>query len=383
MRILYHHRTLGDGAEGIHVAAMVNAFRGLGHQVEVTALIGEQTNVSTPRTRGLTLVTKRLPRPAYELMELGYSAFGYRWLNGQMSRWTPDFVYERYTLFNLGGVAASRRRGVPLVLEVNAPLAHERAAFEKLALRRLARRCERYVCANADHVFVVSTPLKEYLVDLGAPEERITVLPNGVDVDRFRPDPAARSRVRQQLGIPNDAVVAGFCGILRPWHGVDLLLRAARGIPDLHVLIVGDGPSRPDLERVARDLGLPHVTITGRVAHDAIPGYLSAFDIGVSPRATFYASPMKIPEYMATGSAVIGPRMPNIADLVEDGRTGRLFEPEKAESLHEVLRRLAGDEALRKEIGRRGLEHVTQSRTWQTNASEVLRRLAERQVVRS
>jgi glycosyltransferase involved in cell wall biosynthesis len=376
MKILYHHRTLGDGAEGIHVAAMVDAFRALGHDVEVTALIGEKTNVSTPRTRALGTVTKRLPRPAYELMELGYSAVGYRWLNGQIRRWSPDFVYERYTLFNLAGVGAARRSQVPLVLEVNAPLAHERAAFERLALKRLARRCEAYVCANADHVIVVSTPLKEYLVDIGVVEQRITVLPNGVDTERFKPDAAARTAVRAQLGIPEDAVVAGFCGILRPWHGIDLLLEAARGIPDLHVLIVGDGPSRPDLEKLTQELKLPHVTITGRVAHDRIPAYLNAFDIGVSPRATFYASPMKIPEYMATGAAVIGPRMANIADLVDDGITGLLVKPESVDALHDGLQTLVEDAEYRRALGRRGRAHVARARTWEANAREVLQRVA-------
>ena len=202
------------------------------------------------------------------------------------------------------------------------------------------------------------------------------MLPNGVDTARFRPDATARARVRKELGIRDETIVVGFCGILRPWHGVDLLLKAAAGIPNMHVLIVGDGPSRPDLERVTRELKLLHVTITGRVPHSEIPSYLNAFDIGVSPRATFYASPMKIPEYMATGSAVVGPRMPNITDLVDDEKTGLLFEPEKVDALHDVLRRLAEERGLRQTIASVGLMHVTESRTWRANAEAVLRRVA-------
>src|SRR5438034_7077207 len=119
MKILYHHRTLGDGAEGIHVSSMVEAFRGLGHEVRVASLIGETTNSSTPRTRFLGFLSRCAPRSAYEAMELAYSVIGYRMLVSQIRRWKPDLIYERYTLFNLAGLAAAKRSLIPLVLEVN------------------------------------------------------------------------------------------------------------------------------------------------------------------------------------------------------------------------------------------------------------------------
>lgn len=377
MRILYHHRTLGDGAEGIHVSAMVEAFRGLGHDVEVAAIIGEETNVPTSRTRTLGALTRWVPRPVYEVMELGYSFAGCRMLRRHIRRWKPGFLYERYMLFNVAGLLATRWADIPLVLEVNAPLAYERAAYERLFLKRLAQRCEQFICSRASLVIVVSTPLKDYLVEQGVSPEQVVVLPNGTEPERFRPDRQACQDIRARCKISPESVVIGFSGILRPWHGIELLietmayLRRTRGKG--HLLIVGDGPCRVSLEQLVDSQGLRNVvTFTGRVPHREIPRYLAAFDIGVSPRATFYASPMKIPEYMATGMAVLAPRMPNIEDLITDGSNGVLFQPEDADDLAGAIDGLIHDTEQRHLLGQRARASILGGRTWQHNAARVL-----------
>jgi glycosyltransferase involved in cell wall biosynthesis len=385
MKILYHHRTLADGAEGIHVSAMVDAFQRLGHEVKVAALIGEQTHISTPCTQVLEYLTRRSPRLAYETMEIGYNLLGYRMLMHHIRRWNPDVVYERYTLFNTAGLAATRRTGLPLVLEINSPLAYERATYEQLALQRIAHGFERFVCSRADVPIVVSTPLKNYLVAQGVPQGRLTVVPNGADPEVFHPSMAARQAVRAQLGIPPDSVVVGFVGILRPWHGVELLVEAVARIKatreSLHVLIVGDGPSRPHLEQLTASRGLQDlVTFTGRVPHREIPRYVAAFDIAVSPRATFYASPMKVPEYMAAGVVVLAPRMVNLEDLLTEGVDGILFEPENIDDMAAQLDSLRHDPDQRRQLGRGARATVLASHTWQQNAEQILKLVSNRRV---
>jgi len=376
MKILYHHRTLGDGAEGVHVASMIRAFRRLGHTVRVVSLIGDTTNVTTTKTRHLGRLVRWTPRAAYEAIEAGYSIAGHCLLTAQIRRWRPDLVYERHALFNLAGVTAARRAGVPIVVEVNAPLAWERAHHEHLAFRRLANRAEHLTWRLADRIAVVSTPLKRYVSATGVAPDRIAVVPNGADPSVFRPDAAARAVLRAQLGLPPDRIVIGFVGILRPWHGVELLLDAFARLGDrsnAHLLIVGDGPSRPAFEAMAATMGLrDRVTVTGRVAHDDVARYLSTFDVAVSPRATFYASPMKVPEYMATGLAVAAPRTPNLRDLIADGDTGVLFEADDAASLAATLGSLVGDRALRARLGARARQAVITGRTWDHNAIRVL-----------
>ena len=395
MNILYHHRTLGDGAEGIHIASMVQAFRELGHTVNVAAVIGEETNVPTTRTRLLGYLTRPLPRAAYEAMELGYSIAGHRMLSQHIKRWAPDFIYERYALFNFAGIMTARQAGIPLVLEVNAPLAYERAAYERLSLRRIARRCEQIACQRADLVAVVSTPLKQYLIDQGVAAEQIIVLPNGVEPHVFQPDAEARQTVRARLGIPDQALVIGFAGILRPWHGVELLIEALAQIQKQiknqsgqsglgalhmpHVIIVGDGPSQAQLEQQSQANGLQQlITFVGRVPHADIPAYLAATDIGVSSRAAFYASPMKILEYMACGLAVVAPRMPNVQDLVTEGVDGLLFELEKSDDLAAVLLSLIQHPEQCQSLGQRARATILKTRTWQRNADQIIKLMTQK-----
>jgi len=382
MNILYHHRTLGDGAEGIHVSSIVEAFRALGHDVKLTSLIGEEVAVSTPRVRMLEHIRRRMPRSLYEVMEIGYSVAGYRLLTSQVNGWKPEFLYERYMLFNLAGLMAARRLGIPLVLEVNAPLAYERAQYERLSLKRAAQLFERSLFRSADLVLTVSTPLKDYIVQQGVPSGNVVVLPNGTKPELFRPNAIARAAVRQRLGIPLDAVVVGFVGILRPWHGVELLLDAFSRIGvsagEVFLLIVGDGPSHAELEQLARSLGLTNkVIFTGRIPHRQVADYLAAFDIAVSPRATFYASPMKILEYMATGLAVVAPHMPNLQDLISDGVDGILFKAEDAHELANSLATLVKDQALRIRLGENARASIVCHRTWQHNARRVLDLVAQ------
>ncbi|HLP43263.1 MAG TPA: glycosyltransferase family 4 protein, partial [Fibrobacteria bacterium] len=170
----------------------------------------------------------------------------------------------------------------------------------------------------------------------------------------------------------------GFTGIMRPWHGIDMLLEAFRrlradcAVPS-HLLLVGDGPIRAEIEAGIRSAGLEgHVTITGRVSHLDIPAYVHAFDIAVSPKATFYASPMKILEYMAQGKPVVAPDMRNISDIIDDGVDGLLFRTNEAASLAEGLAKLAKDAELRLRIGAMARRKVEERLNWIQNAKTVL-----------
>jgi glycosyltransferase involved in cell wall biosynthesis len=322
-------------------------------------------------------IRRRMPRSLYEVMEIGYSVAGYRLLTSQVNGWKPAFLYERYMLFNMAGLMAAHRLGIPLVLEVNAPLAYERAQYERLSLKRAAQLFERSLFRSADMVLTVSTPLKDYIVEQGVSSANVFVLPNGTSPELFQPNGIARAAVRQRLGIPFDSVVVGFVGILRPWHGVELLLEAFSQIEhssrDAFLLIVGDGPSQTELEQLAQSLGLANkVIFTGRIPHRQVADYLAAFDIAVSPRATFYASPMKILEYMATGLAVVAPHMPNLEDLISDGVDGILFKAEDVHELANSLATLVRDQALRIRLGENARASVVCRRTWQHNARRVL-----------
>ena len=277
MKILYHHRTLGEGAEGIHVRSIVEALRAAGHEVRVSALVGEP-NEGAPVTAGSKQrwsgIRRFIPDSFYELAEIAYNVVGRIKLERAILQFHPDAIYDRYNTYSTAAVSAARFHRIPAILEVNAPLALERKNIEYLPLRlpRLARWFERRIFMAASHVLVVSSPLKRYLeTELRVPPDHITVVPNGADPAEFAPDVSSRQSLRAQLGLA-DKFVIGFVGNARPWHGLELLVdslgRMNADVPNAHLLIVGGGSSLPIIKGLVAARGLEScVTIAGEVPH--------------------------------------------------------------------------------------------------------------------
>lgn len=374
MRILYHHRTLGDGAEGIHIREMIRAFRALGHEVRVTGPAGEEITPTSRRSRALSSLKRAVPAAAYELLEIAYGAVALLRTMWLIRRFSPDFVYDRYIGFNVGTILAARLSRVPLLLEVNAPLALERRtqADEKLVLHRIATAMERWACANAYRTIVVSTPLKDYLESAGVPRGKCVVMPNGVDPAAFAPR-AKDGSLLERIGSPPGAFIVGFTGVLRQWHGLDLLLEAAQRLSARRTtaffLIVGDGPYREAMERRIAEMDLRSVFhITGRVPHAQVPAYISLFDVAVSPKATFYASPMKVVEYMALAKPVLVPRTPNFLDIVDEGENAVTFADGDAAALADAVADLSASPPLCDRLGAAARRKVEVRLNWRWNA---------------
>jgi glycosyltransferase involved in cell wall biosynthesis len=382
MRILYHHRTLGDGAEGIHIREMVKAFRALGHEVRVIGPTGEIQAQPSRKSRILERIKRMIPHALYELLELSYTGYCFLKTAQAIRSFRPDFIYDRYIIFNAGAVLAGRAFRVPVCLEVNAPLAKERSIEpdERLVFQKLASWMEGWICANATETIVVSTPLKDYLESIGVPRGKCIVMANGVDPERFSPRPRNEALLRE-LGIPAGALVVGFTGILRPWHGLELLIDATASMVKrgrrIFLLIVGDGPYRSSLEGRIAELGISAcVRITGRLPHEKVPEYVSLFDVAVSPRATFYASPMKVIEYMALGKPVVVPRTPNFLDIIDEGVNGVTFEDGSAAALEKTLADLSDSPGACKDLGAKSRHKVESRLNWRWNATEVCRLFA-------
>ena len=370
MRILYHHRTLADGAEGVHIAAMVAAFRDLGHEVHVSGV----TPAPTPGTRHRLIggVRAALPRAVFEVAAAGYNLLEYVQARRLIERFQPDLLYARHARFDVAALAAARHLGVPSVLEVNCVFTspdYER--FEPHAAPRLARAFERRSLALASVAAVVSTPLARDVRALGRAD--VSVIPNGADPDRFDPRRSDGLEVRARYGL-GSALTIGWAGILREWHGLELLLEAVATLPAVTLLIVGDGPARQALERRANALGLQdRVVITGRVAHHEMPGHIAAMDIAVvADERTGVASPMKLLEYMSMARAIVAPGKENIRELIDDDQNGLLFEPGRADRLAAQLRRLVADRELRDAVGASARRKVEHERNWRSVAQRVL-----------
>ncbi len=378
MKILYHHRTLADGAEGIHILEMVEAFRAQGHEVIVQAMAHGESRGSG--NQGFWKRLKgSLPNGVFELAAAVSSVVDYLTFGRALRKHRPDFVYKRHALNDFGVALAARHHRVPLLLEVNRLYASDQhTRFERLRFRGLCRLLERFAINQASVVAAVSTPLAGFVRQLARNPGRVMVLPNGANPDLFQPRPELRAKVREELAW-SKSVVVGWAGILREWHGVELLIRAVGRVPNLMLLIIGDGPDRARLEAVIQRLDLAgRVMFTGRVSHADVMRYIGAVDMAVSSAdRTGIASPMKLLEYMAMERATVAPRSPNIEDLIDDNVDGLLFEPDNEEALAAALRRLAGDDELRLRLGQQARLKITRFRNWQRNAEIVVRAIGE------
>lgn len=376
MKILYHHRTLSRDGQSVHIDELVRALRDLGHDVLVVGPT-QHANASFGSDAGLVAWLKQaIPGSIYEVLELAYNIPAFWRLARAYRTLRPDILYERYSLFLLAGLWLHRLYKLPMLLEVNAPLADERRRFDSLRLKALADLAEKWVWRGADRALPVTGVLAGHLRAKGVPAARLTVVPNGIGPEFLAPAPDTRS-AQSRLGI-DARVVLGFVGFMRPWHGLDRVVDfIADAGPEagLHLLLIGDGPARADLERQARARGVANqVTFTGVVARDRIIDHIAAFDIALQPDVVSYASPLKLFEYMALGRAIIAPDTANIREVIKQGENALLFDPAREDTFRAALARLCADAALRQTLGAAARHTIVQDGfTWARNAARVER----------
>jgi glycosyltransferase involved in cell wall biosynthesis len=375
MRILYHHRTRSKDGQYVHIEEMINALRAQGHEVIIVAPPSAESESFGSDAGAVALLKRYLPKWFYELMELSYSLVAYRRLVKAVKQHKPDCLYERYNLFLPAGVWLARKFGLPMLLEINAPILEERRRYDGLSLTRLARWSQAYAWRNADIVLPVTRVLGDIVASYGVEPERIVVIPNGINGERF--DGALDvEAAKRALGLEG-SLVLGFTGFVRDWHGLDKVIALIANDPPAsrrHLLVVGDGPARAALERQARELGVANrVTFTGIVERDDVARHVAAFDIALQPAVVAYASPLKLFEYLALGKAIVGPAQPNIEEILQQDHNAVLFDPANPDALAAAISRLCLDHALRHKVACNARQTIAdQQLTWSANARRVV-----------
>jgi glycogen synthase len=272
---------------------------------------------------------------------------------------------------------AARELKIPVVYEIRAfweDAAVLHGTTEQDSLRyRTTRMLETLACRRMDAVVTICEGLKSQLLDRKIAKNKIFVLPNGVDPEKFRPG-ADALKVRAQLKLGTDPVI-GFIGSLYRYEGLPLLIEAMsvlrKKVPNLRCLIVGEGfgAEEKELRNQASRLGVTDsIIFTGKVPHESILEYYAAIDILVYPRIKSrlldLVTPLKILEALALSKPVIGSDVGGIQEILKDQVNGRLFHADDKEDLVATLMELIGNRNEQARLGENGRAYVLANRDW-------------------
>ena len=412
---LYLKPTLSFGASVggsvAHVAGVANALARSG--VAVRLLSGhEQPLIAPPCTQRVVPLHSLISFP-FEVNPHRYQAVFLHAAREEAVRGAPDFIYQRYALNDMSGVLLRDQLKVPLVLEFNgSEVWAQRHWGERLRFESLAERIERANLRHADLVVVVSEPLVEQAVSLGASRERVLFYPNGIDPRVFDP---ARFPVRREAPRARGARRPGRRGpahVRRDLRDLARHGRAGRGDPqaDRRRARVARAPPRPlPLRRRRRarregarrcsapTCGAPFVTLAGMRPQAETPQTLAASDILLSPHVPnpdgtpFFGSPTKLFEYMAMAKPIVASDLDQIGWVLKGWRPGEpppaagaagrtraavFIEPGSVDSLVAGIRRAVEmPPAEREAMGAEARRLAIESFTWDRNVAAVLERL--------
>ncbi|GAA5226897.1 glycosyltransferase [Paeniglutamicibacter antarcticus] len=289
----------------------------------------------------------------------------------------------------LPALIAARRLGVPFAYEVRGLWEVTEASgtegYDQSDRYALAVQLETLVATEADHVFAITTQVRDELVRRGVDVSKISLLPNAAYIYEFsplRPDPALAAKHRLQ-----DGLTIGYAGSVLDYEGLDLVIEA---IAQLHadgvaakLVIVGDGPALKGLKELTRELEVSHlVEFIGRVPAKSVPRFIEIFDVVVCPRVssvvTEMVSPLKPLEAMSAGKTVIGSNVAPLVDLLgTEGTRGMLFKAGDSADLARVITNVSQDRALREQIGREARQWICKNRSWERIARDQLSGLGQ------
>ncbi len=258
-------------------------------------------------------------------------------------------------------IALSRELGVPVIFR-SIDVLHR--LVDNPLLARVTNQIEKIVYSRSDLILTITPALTRYVVNLGTSEDKVRVLPLGVDTDLFRPRVEDRE-LRSQLGFEDSDKVIVFMGTLPKFSGLDTFIRAfpdlLRTTPDARLLVVGDGVQRPILEVIIDKLGLKKkVIITGFLAHEMIPRFINlasvcinTFPISDTTRDIF---PTKVAQYMACGKPVISTPLLGLREMSIGRKQGVVYSSLGAMNM--AIASLLSDNTRVQEMGKLALEYA-------------------------
>lgn len=372
----------GSTGGSVHVLEVARGLAKRGHEVHVMARAGDGGFAHTESEFTLHPARPFLPHRFF------------RWTAEKMAgqlidRFGIDVVLERYYNFGGEGVRAAYGCGVPSVLEVNSPLMDHpgslKSWLDRFLLFRPMKAVREDLCRKAS---ALVTPLPAIILR-SVPREKIHPVHWGANVDTFHPGVTASGSAKE-LPIPSGASVVVFSSSFRPWHGAELLVRAAVRVlersPNTFFLLLGAGPMLGKVKQHAEELGVAaRLHCTGAVPYEEMPHYLARAHVGVAPyqpslhgqlQLGFYWSPLKIFEYMASGLPVVTLDIEPLREIVRPGLEGLLFPENHTERLAEAIGELVSSPERARAMGQSARRRIVSLYSWQVHCETLERVLA-------
>ena len=222
----------------------------------------------------------------------------------------------------------------------------------------------------------MSSYLKDLIVSRGVDEKRVTVTPNAIDISRFA-NQSKSIELEKSLGLDGKCVI-GFAGWFDHWDRLDLLVEVFASlttrVPDLRLLLIGDGEPLDGVRQRSRELGIEDaVVLTGAVSRNVVHEYLSLLDVAVITHSNEFGSPVVMFEFMGLKIPVVAPRLTPVTDVLTDGETAVLFDRLDLEQLERKLEALIENEGEQKRLADNAYRTLVENHTWECNAEQIVR----------
>jgi len=289
----------------------------------------------------------------------------------------PDVLHAHSPALNgLAALQAAKKFNLPVVYECRAfweDAAVDHGTSKEKGLRyRLTRALESKVFKEATAVTTICEGLRQDIVARGIPKEKVTVIPNAVDIEHFSVGGQADLAMEEELGLSGKTVL-GFIGSFYAYEGLPLLLEALPQMvasdPDVRLLLVGGGPQEALIKSKIAELQLQDIVVmTGRVPHTEVQNYYNLVDVFIYPRLsmrlTDLVTPLKPLEAMAQGKLVVASDVGGHKELITHGQNGSLFQADNANELARVVTELLGAKDSWPAMKTNGRQFVEQERNW-------------------
>jgi 1,2-diacylglycerol 3-alpha-glucosyltransferase len=366
----------GNRGTPSRILDMSLALKGLGHEIHVVTY---HLRTETP-TDGLYV--HRIPNiPTYRKMGPGPSLQKLAILDPLLmlkvwqvaNRIDFDILHGHSYEGFLASLPTARIKGKRLVYDAHSTLIGEMPSYEFLDIKVVMRFLDRKVPKWADHIIAVSKTLKDFILEKGQVEDRVSVVPTGVNVSQFEghnPDV-----IRRKLGISNEMKIVAYTGSMANFQGVDYLIEAMKEVlvkcQNVVLLLIGNSNERK-YRAMCVEKGMENdVIITGERPFDEIPLFLACADVAVIPRTECPGIPQKLTNYMAAGKAIVS--FEGSAKLLSNGFNGIVVKDFDIKGMANAIIKVLKDPRLRRDLGSEAKRTILEKYEWKILSRKVER----------